>query len=219
MAGRHASRAPLLLTRAVTTVLAAAVLLAIGVLAVTVLFSGGGAPAPSRDDAAEVTVESGPDDAAPTDPSDGSTTETSEEPTVPAVPTPTTSGPATVAGAQGAGGPARASTAIVDAGAAGPGTTTGRPSPATVPPPRVPVGLATTAPGVGRIPAPLVSAPVGPPALTDGGVARGVGWWMRSDSGREHGRAVGLLGRSLSGCEPGARGHSPAPKAKRGGCR
>ena len=199
MAGRHASSAPLLLTRAVVTLASAAVLLAIGVLAITVLFGGDGTPAPragSAADAPGAPRETPPSETAPAESG-------ADEPTVfpttgrAVVPTvvPASERPRTTRAASGrAAGPGPVGTASL------------------LQP--VPVGSATSLPGVG----PVLPA-LGPPwssLPTPTGVGPGAGWWNRSDLGREHGRAVGLLSTPGRACPPAAVGR---PAAQPDRCR
>jgi hypothetical protein len=180
MAGRHARRAPVVISRALATVTLSALLLAVGVVAMTV-FTGGERPANGGPQAQRPrAVATGP----------------SAEPTV------------TTTGSSGSSGSTTGATSGQPAGGPSPGAGGGE----VVGP--VGAGGATTSPVSGPVlpvdlngPSGTSSgsvAPVGLPLETPGVLSSARGWLQRSDSGRAHGKAVGLLARAGAGhgCRP-----------------
>ena len=172
MAGKHARRAPVVISRALATLVASALLLAVGVAAMTV-FTGGERPASGGPRAGGPTVTAGPS----------------------ATPTPTTgaisgaeqgdgaTGDAEPGGASSGGSSAVGGVDFVDLTSTGGSGTT----PAGMPPSSASSAAAATLPVV----APEVAA-------------WSRGWVQRSDTGRAHGRALGLLRRlgAAHGCRP-----------------
>ena len=172
MAGRHARRAPVVISRALATLVVSALLLAVGVAAMTV-FTGGERPATGGSRAGGPTGATGP--------------------SVPTPMTSTTSGAGPGGGATRAAEPGTAPSGgssaagggeFVDLGSTGGGATTQAGMP---PSPRGSGAAATALPGV-------ISEVVDWPR----------GWVQRSDAGRAHGRALGLLRRlaAAHGCRP-----------------
>lgn len=174
MAGRHVRKAPVVISRVIATVTVSAMLLAVGVVAMTI-FTGG-----------ERRATGGPQGRAPnvvTGPS--------------AVPSSATTRP-TPDGSSGRpqGGPSSRAGGGVVVGAAG--ADDGRmPPSAQVPglPNAASSSTTTSVEGTAR---------VWPALLPAGADAFARGWVQRSDAGRAHGRALGLLGRvaTVHGCRP-----------------
>ncbi|MEO6411519.1 MAG: hypothetical protein ABIO48_02935 [Pedococcus sp.] len=173
MAGKHARRAPVVISRAVATLVVSALLLAVGVAAMTV-FTGGERPATGGPRAGGPTVTTGPS-AGPTPttgatsgagPGDGATRDT--EP-----------GGGTSGGSSAAGG-----ADFLDLASTGGSATTQ-------------VGMPPSSPGSG-------AAATAPPGVAPEVVAWPRGWVQRSDAGRAHGKALGLLRRlaAAHGCRP-----------------
>ena len=171
MAGKHARRAPVVISRAVATLVVAALLLAVGVAAMTV-FTGGERPATGGPRAGGPTVTTGPS-AAPTPttgatagagPGDGATRD--------AEPGAALSGGSSVAGD------------LVDLASTGASATTQ-------------VGMPPSSPSSG-------AAATAQPGVAPEVAAWSRGWVQRSDTGRAHGRALGLLRRlaAAHGCRP-----------------
>ena len=174
MAGRHARMAPVVISRALATLLVSALLLAVGVVAMTVL-TGGEGPATG-----------GPRAGAPTVAPDASV-----------VPTPTSPGEPSGSTSSGPGG-----------GEAG-GIAT-------------PLGQLLGDPSRLGIPSGALAASVQLPAAAPGVATSPRGWVQRSDAGRAHGRAIGLLGRGGGGhgCRPVATKARPvAAQAEPVACR
>lgn len=180
MAGRHARRAPVVISRALATVTLSALLLAVGVVAVTV-FTGGERPATGGPRAQAPPVVTGPL-AVPTATTTGSTPGWTRG--RPSVGPSSSAGGGDVVGAVGVSGvPTMPAMAM-----GGPNSSN---------------GSGTTSPGG--------VAPVGLPSGTAGFGASARGWLQRSDAGRAHGKAVGLLGRvaAAHGCRPVPKKSTP----------
>jgi hypothetical protein len=177
VAGKHASSAPVLLPRAVVTVLAAAVLLVVGVVAAIVLFGGDGSNQPGA-------TPTGAPRTAPTSPPTPQTETTSE----PGPVAPST----TVASTGSTPASSSSSTALTTTPQrlpTSPSVLT--PTSETWPPRGKPTPLPTP-PGRPTTPAPRVAPLMAPSAFLP---CPGRGWEQRSDAGRAHGRALGILGR------------------------
>lgn len=176
MAGRHVRKAPVVISRVIATVTVSALLLAVGVVAMTI-FTGGERRATGGPQGRAPHVVTGPSavpsSATSLPTSDGTSGQTSPGPS---------SGGGAVVGAVGAdgGGPATPAWAFALQSAPSSSST-------------------TSAEGPSRFGLPLV--PVGVDVGVD---AYARGWLQRSDNGRAHGRAVGLLGRvgTAHGCRP-----------------
>ncbi|TPG19355.1 hypothetical protein [Pedococcus bigeumensis] len=172
MAGKHARRAPVVISRAVATLVVSALLLAVGVAAMTV-FKSGDRPATGRPRAGGPTVTTGPS-AAPT-PTTGATSGAEQGDGA--------TGDAEPGGASSGGSSAAGGGDFLDFTSTGGSGTT----PAGMPPGSASSAAAATLPGV----APEVAA-------------WSRGWVQRSDTGRSHGRSLGLLRRlaAAHGCRP-----------------
>lgn len=180
MAGRHARKAPALISRALAMLVASILLLAVGVAAITIL-TDGERPGRGVPEAGAPTVVTGP-----------STTPTF-------------------------------TTATPDDGAADVSTRDAEPSgdtsfglsfdgAAQLGPQHA--GLSTPS-GVGAIAVPLGD-------VAPGAAGSASGWLQRSDAGRAHGKAVGLVGRAANhhGCRPHPTKARPnAARAEPAACR
>jgi hypothetical protein len=185
MAGKHARPAPLVISGALATLVASALLLAVGVVAVTV-FTGGERPATGGPGAG---VHQGA--AGPSVPPTAATGVTSG------------AGPGgnATGRAEGSGPPSPAGSGdvveLATWGGTGP-TPAGRP-------PTLPTSTGSPSSG-GASPAAL-------PGVVPEVVTWPRGWAQRSDTGRAHGRAVGLLRRVAAGhgCRPLPSKARPVP--------
>jgi hypothetical protein len=193
MAGRHARKAPVVISRAVATLAAAAALLAVGVVAMT-LFTSGERPATGGGAARAPGALTGPT-AIPT-----LTTEAPPGPGPSAGPTPVPeSGGATGGASESGSGWTFSRT---DA-SRGPGTPTG--------PVVVVLDLPTDA-----------GPPASVPDLAPDIASAFRGWWQRGEAGREHGKAVGLRRRLSTGhgCRPiASRARLAAARVEPAACR
>ena len=177
MAGKHARPAPLVISRAVATLVMAALLLAVGVAAMTV-FTGGERPATGGPRAGGPTVTTGPS-AAPTPTTGATSGDERGDDTRVAEPT-----------GVGNGGSSFGDGDFVDLAAS---SASGR-TPAGMPQTS---GASTGSPSSAASPASL-------PGVAPEVVAWPRGWAQRSETGRAHGKAVGLLRHVAAGhgCRP-----------------
>jgi hypothetical protein len=172
----------------------AAVLLAVGVLALTLFFSGG-PPRAVSDRAAPSSADGRGDGQGDGHGAGQGAGATATAPATPE-PVPTTGSGGRVDGV-GVGGATPQPVVSTGTLGGGPLGTPAPGGPATLPGP--------TAPGV--------TIGLNP------GVAVGVGWWLRSDAGRAHGRALGLLTKPGHGCQREGPGHGRgAAHARPAGC-
>ena len=180
MAGRHARKAPVLISRAVAMLVGSILLLAVGVAAMTIL-TDGERPGRAGPEAGAPTVVTGP-------------------PTSPTVTTATSN-----AGAADVSTRDAEPSGDTSFGVGFDGTTRLGPQDA---------GLSIPS-GVGAVSVQLADVRPGAAGST-------TGWVQRSDAGRAHGKAVGLLRRAAThhGCRPNPTKARPnAAKAEPAGCR
>ena len=165
MAGKHARMAPVLIWRAIATLVVSALLLGVGVAAMTVL-TGREQPATGGREAGGPTVAPTPTTGATSGAGPGDDATSYAEP----------------GGAVG-GGSSAAGELVDRASTGGSGTTS--------------AGVPSSSPGSG---AGATAEPGFAPAVA----AWSRGWAQRSDTGRVHGRALGLLRRlaAAHGCRP-----------------
>lgn len=162
MAGKHARLAPLVVSRALATLVASALLLAVGVVAVTV-FTGGERPATGGPRPGAQAGATGPTAA------------------------PTATGDSATRGAGASGAPSATGTGdLVDLATSGGSGT-------------APAGMPPSSPTSTGSPSSGAASSASLPGVVPGVVTWPSGWAQRSDAGRAHGNALGLLRRVAAG--------------------